>query len=142
MKEELWLLKLPGSINQQLLKLDKLIYSSEHRYSTMSIIEPEKGQQWVVMSKVIFDENEDFEELSLIICPVSDIREIVFAGIRFIDYTNNKNLLRWQTKRDIEDEEQEVEEKRNFAEWLHQTLLEVSGDYRQQHTPPNLPKSL
>jgi hypothetical protein len=81
--EQLSRLKIDGFPHRQLLELDKLIKSSEYKFTkNLTIVENDRKQLFVVITKVNLNERLNIHDESspFVICPVTDIHKITQYG--------------------------------------------------------------
>ncbi|CAF1228873.1 unnamed protein product [Rotaria sordida] len=124
-QEELWLLNLDGSSHEQLLKFDEFVRQCEHRFNNqLLIIENDQNHLFVVLFQVDLQKCSTihYESSPFIICPESDIR--IIRHDEGILYGKDLSKIPWPITMTGE---------QNFAEWLHQELMEISSGYRQRY---------
>jgi hypothetical protein len=123
--DELWYLNIDDTPHEQLLQLDELIQRTQHKLNNqLFIVENEFEQLYVVLLKTKLYENSQFDnDLSpFVICPVTDIRKIL--QYRGICYGEDSSWIPWPSTM--------MTDEHNCSEWLHEELMEISEDYKNQ----------
>lgn len=121
--DELWLLNIEDIPYKQLLQFDEFIDKSKRKFQNkLFIIENHIQQLFVVLFQQELHEELFLENDSspFIICPVKDIKIVHYGGIC---YGKDLSWIPWPFIMTNEE---------NYADWLHEKLMEISEDYKNQ----------
>lgn len=115
--DELWLLNFEGQPHEQLRQLDEYLQQTSYQTEqNLFIIENDYQQLCVVLLRDKSGGN--YHQLPFLICPVTDIKSIHYAGIV---YGKDSSTIPWPFT---------INENDDHSDWLHAQLMDLSQHYR------------
>uniref|UniRef100_A0AC34FBN2 RING-type domain-containing protein n=1 Tax=Panagrolaimus sp. ES5 TaxID=591445 RepID=A0AC34FBN2_9BILA len=108
---------------QQLLELDRLIQRCINKFKNqLFIIRNGNGVEFVVILSMKLENLKNYKKPPFTIFPISIIQSVTREGIHYISGIRRESCYDWPT--------QSSKEKKAFAKWLHEYLIQISHRYR------------